>query len=494
MRFHKLSLPRTILPIFSCIISIGVSVFECPRLQAADPVLQFSDPVLDIFDNRALKFHATPGTGPDPQIVAALESSALGKAYNAIHPERSVLIYDCGKKSPWCGQSDFSFQAIFTEAARIANPRRPDPDGLAVSWYNAASKQDAVLKNDLPRFSLLKDAQLQLLAIANRMDLASFDGKRWKEAEIHFVYGLRPSTPGGAPQNLTVILEFELPSYDGPAFKDLAQVWSDLSGASDDRYAGQLLAALRSSGFSLAAGTASKAILVRSRTNHEVAANAWRLSQLVVDPASEDVAARTVFSPAKLNDQISRDVKPDSRLYLGLWERVQTVVASGQLAYTIPVELLEGPTMPYVIPDQGMGTPPGLCNASRVVRNVLALQQCSGCHTAESKTVFAHIPNRSRIAPSIPSGFLIGQGAASGKNLHPSLVDLYYGNEKVVWPVTIGYQTYAGGSCQTATNSMANCKFHDLARRTLFLAAAKTGTVLPNFLPAAGKFSTFFTE
>ena len=459
---------------------------------------------MDIFvDSRSLKVHPEPATGPDPATVAALANSPIGIAYNAIHPERSILAYDCGSGSKWCGQAPFSFQTVFAEAAKLANPNHPESEALASSWYDAASGLDTVLNVDLPKFPSLEKAPFQLLAVANRLDLAHLEGSSWVGAEIHFAYGLVPARDATLPQQLMVILEFELPPFDRPSFKTLAQTWSGLSSASDDLYASQLAGALRASGLSLDPDPARRTRVVRvnSRMNHALAAGPWLLSQLVLDPASQDPAARTAFARAKLNDQIRGDLAPDA--WVNLWQQAQSAIQSGKLAYPIPDNLLENSSLTYNILFQdgpsgievalGMGTPPGVCNASEAVRNVLALQQCSWCHTTETKTQFAHLPNRLPQDSSVPSGFLVGKG----NNLHPSLTDLYYGHENVVWPVTIPYTTYGGPpSCQTQAANLANAvrKFHDVARRTLFLAAVQVEADFHRARSPAEQFSTSFTE
>jgi hypothetical protein len=455
-----------------------------------------ADPVLDIFDNRALKPHTKPSTGPDPVIVAKLQNSVIGKAYNAIRPERSLLIYDCGKGSSWCGQPYFSFQAIFSEAAKLANGSHPDPDGLAVAWYNSACGLDKVLPREGAQFTMLKDAPFQLLAIANRMDLANFDGQKWTGAEIHFVYGLTPAPQATGPQDLMVIMEFELPAYDRLGFTKLAQAWSGLSAVAAPQYFSQLLGVLQVSGLSLGQNRPTKAVRVHSRLNHAVMAGVWRLSQLLLDPAAPTPAERSMFSPAKLDDQIKKKVQQDSRLYLDLWNKVEGVVQSGVLQYAVPDELLENPSVSYEHLPQSMGTPPGVCKASEEARNVLALQQCTWCHTTESHTLFAHIPNRLPNASSVPSVFLAGQDPQHGSNLHPSLVDLYYGEPTVVDSNSFTYTTYegAGSPCGTAVTKQIVRKFHDVARRTLFLAAVQTDTAHNNGRPSADPFSTSFPE
>lgn len=456
-----------------------------------------TSPIQDIFDDRALKVHERPPSGPDPTIVAALQNSAIGQAYNAIRPERSVLAFDCGRGSAWCGNRDFSFQSIFTESAKLANMPRPDPDQVAVAWYTSASKLDNLLDAEGARFAKLKDAPFQLLAIANRMDLASFDKDKdqWTGAEMHFVYGLIPAAGAGIPQDLMVIMEFVLPTFTRPDFKGLAQTWVALSKATDEQYSDALLKALRTSGLYLNDPSPTRAIAVRSRINHAVGPARWQLSQLVLDPTSFDPAARTQFTPSKLTDQLSQNLSPNSRLYLRLWQGAQKIVESGSLQFKIPDELLEGPSVRYNVADghQGLGTPTGLCNPSETVRSVLGLQQCTLCHTTETGVQFAQIPNRLPKDASVPSGFLVGKSRV----IHPSLVDLYYGTESDIWSVDINYQSYVDpirGLCETPKASEVKRKFHDVARRALFLAATSTDSLVQAKEPPAGQFSTFFTE
>jgi hypothetical protein len=81
-------------------IAIGLlvaAVFSTPSGRAA-----VEDYVQDIFENRALKHHPLSSGSRDQAIVAALDASDIGKAYQPIDPRRSVLISDCGAGTTWC--------------------------------------------------------------------------------------------------------------------------------------------------------------------------------------------------------------------------------------------------------------------------------------------------------------------------------------------------------------------------------------------------------
>jgi hypothetical protein len=430
----------------------------------------------------------------DPAKVSALDNSDIGKAYYSIRPARSVLIYDCGKTSPWCNAPAFSFSTIFREAAKIANPAQPDPAGLALAWYISARGLDTTLVNVIPRFTLATPT-FQLLAIANRMDMAHFEGGQWQGAEIHFIYGLIPTDPATAPR-LTVIMEFKLPRFNRNEFQKLAATWSDLSKIGDSEYATRypnaLANALRQTGFSPDEQSPSRFLSLNSRLNHIRTAGPWMLSQLVLDPASSNSAARRAFAPDGLNDQIDRH-KLDLPEYRNLWRSSPTSAETGLLHFPVPGVLAAGPSMEYEKPTSGLGPPSGVCDAP-AARNILALQQCTWCHTTETNTRFTHIPNRLANEASTPSEFLIGPGT-KGANIQPRLADLYYAKKEVVWRFDLKYKTFTGTpNCTTAADVTIPRAFHDVARRTLFLAAAQKDQLQSDGKPKAGVFSAHFTE
>jgi hypothetical protein len=465
---------------------------------------QSNDPVLQIFANgRALNPHSGP---IDQKVVDGLNASSTGKVYTDMHPERSVLAYDCNSDpANWCSDTHLTFDAMFEESARILDYKHPDAQALELSWYNSSTscKQDTNLTQEIPNFAALKGS-FQLLAVANRMDLAQQDGGNWVGAEIHVAYGEVPSTGATIPQDLTVILEFELPPIAQDKFKKLAQAWIDLPNTSDSRYASALVNVLRQSGLSLAPATPTRALRVRARLNHRQD-ELWLLAQSVFDPASRDPAVHTAFGPANLNDQVCGDIAKDyvvkdPKRYFTLWSLGESNVTVTNPAYPIPDGYLESSATLYDSLDCsvtacGLPTPVGVCNARGDVREVLAIQQCSRCHTTETKTRFTHMANRLAGVPSVASEFLVGKDSAKRTNLHPSLVDLYYSNPDVVWPVTVKYATYSGPqACTTQGTGTVVNSFHDVARRALFLATIVTKPVSGKDRSLANVFSTPYTE
>jgi hypothetical protein len=418
-------------------------------------VLRQFDPLQDVFDSRALIPHTLPSSGPDPAVVAAFQNSQVAQKYHDIKPERSVLIYDCDQA--WCATADFSFASLFQAAARLANPSQPDAEGLARAWYDTASQVDAGVPAAF-EYSSLNQLPLQLLAVANRMDMATFDGTWWTGAEIHLAYGV--ASDGATPADFSLILEFVVNPKNRADFQSLAQTWVNLSQLTADQSAIPLRDALRASGIPLVDGDAAGVAQIKLRINHDVSAQ-WRLTQFLLDPASAPL-----FTSAALTDQISGMITPDSPLFSGLFQN-----ASGSLVYPIPTNMLEGHTTTYLDSHPGLSMPSGPCNPSITTRHVLGLQECTMCHTAESGTHFQHLPNRLPGAATAPSAFLVGN------TLHPELIDLYYQTQTAVSPVSIVYQTYAAPSGSTTCNvpvpvlASETRWFHDVARRTLFLAA-----------------------
>jgi len=473
-----------------------LSIGHRPSVSAPTP----ADPVLDIYDqvnSRALKCHKLP---VDPSIIKALHDSPITADYNKINPKRSILLYDCTDFNCW--QDYLSVQNIFTVAARAVNPLQPDAEGLAQSWYTLAKGLDSTLCRALT-YTTLDALRFQLLAVANRMDMASWDDKHkyWSGAEIHFVYGL---TPTAGQHDLTIIFEFELATdrmtgFSRPDFKDLAKLWSGLSAVPNvpaTAYPDALKAALRGSGLPLYPGDTSWIKSVRLRINHAINGGQWQLTQLLLDPK-----AGPKFAPAKLNNQLG-DI-PSSDLY-SLWVGALAAIGLGLPPYEIPeylgnVPMWEQPTREYTNDYAGMGTPQGICGTTPkavTTRNVLAIQQCTLCHTSESAAPFAHIRNRAAYeTSSTVSGFLLGKD--NGKNIHPYILALYSGDENVVWKVDVPYDTYTGSGCTTLVNPRptVSIKFHDVARRTLFLAEVLNDSLLPvNATPRAQRLSSHSIE
>ena len=457
-----------------------------PDTSAANP-----EEVLNLYKNRALKVTKMPASGPDPAVIAKLDQSAIGRAYyDNIDPERSILIHDCTLSVPsWCDAPAFSFQSMFRESAKIAKPQSLKPDELAADWYRKMCRQDIMISRAVLPFPTLGDAPFQLLAIANRMDLARMGNTR-SGAEMHFVYGLKPIPHATVAPDVFVILEFRLPDFTPTDFRELARTWATLKTSAGPNYVTDLARALGQAGFSADPnGTAPTRLLrVSSRFNHSVTGPTWNLSQLTLDPGSADASVQSQFAEANLEDQLLPNaIQLPS--YPALFAATPSLAAENTLFLPIGAELQAFSAITYTANDV-VRPPDGVCDAE-ANRSVLALQQCTFCHTTETGTDFRHITNRMPGAPSRLSTFLAGTGTTA----KPKLSDLYYGTGPVR-KVTLNYKEFhhaADGNCTIADPKPVVRRFHDIARRTLFLAAILTEP-LPNgpfkVISTASRFGT----
>ncbi len=397
--------------------------------------------------------------------LAELEQSKLGQEYTKINPQRSLLLFDCTGNTPWCNDPAFQFGAIFAMAARS------QPDAAIQALY--ASAVSAVkLPEQFTDYlgnwqgNSAVDAPFQLLAIVNRMDLASWDSKSglWSGGEVRFVYGSNPIN--GNAGNFTLIIEFRLPPFNWQDYQKLAQAWVNVD-VSDDKMLSGLKVALSLSRYTDPAN-------VRIRANFAVIADTdWDLMQWDFVPSTGSGPAVPVFKPmTDLLDPkylLATQEIPGYRNYLALFKsKLESVGFVSQIA--VPQSVLQqyNPRT-YQAPWLGMSTPIPLdsCGFDFVPsRNAVGLQQCNLCHTVETGTLFQHIANRRPGENAKLSLFL------TGNTLKPTLEQLY--NATASEPVTVNFQTYTGDQCKVRTCKTVTRQFHDLARRSLFLAALIT--------------------
>jgi len=344
------------------------------------------DIALDIFDfaGRALKPHQEPAN------ETTFAHSKIAATYLKISPGRSVLFYDCEKFG--CKQEFLRFATVFTAAARVVNTAQPPAASLYQSLYQSATgcDMDGALAGSFPYEPM--GGNLQLLAVANRLDMASWNGAVWDGAEIHFAYGSTSNT------GVLIIVEFQLApdrktGFSRDSFKSLADAWAALSDMSEEDYPNALKNTLANSGIPLDAGGINTVKGVKVRVNHNLDGQNWQLTQLKLLPGT------SAFVAALLDDQIQSNIAPAD--LTSLWIAAQNALQSGPSAYQIPFNFWEKPTLEYSKDPVGMGTPAGLCGSVASTRNVLALQQCTGCHTIESDTKFTHIANRTANASSV---------------------------------------------------------------------------------------------
>jgi hypothetical protein len=407
----------------------------------------------------------------DPDIRGPQFDQPLREAYGQIEPERSLLIHDCtiGGKPPWCDNPSFSFKAIFARAGAIANLT---PNQTAQQWYALAP---LYIPGYVARIGAawngkqLDDAPFVLLAVVNRMDLATWDSanQKWQNAELRFVYGTSlQSTSSSGPADITLIIEFVLPDLRWPDFRTLAGNWQALSASAQfSTDLSELVAAQLSKTLTFA----------RLRTNMRLIEGKtdWTLVQWVFQANS--------FAQTPLTDQILHTcvnappytVPPGCANYLPIWS--QYAQAGSPKQWPISDSNMLEQTLSFS-PVMGMPAPASICNPDLTARNVLALQQCSYCHGAETTTDFRQIRQHA-LQPSQGSAtlscFLTGKADAtdSKKAAYQELIEPEPSNSCQV-PVSFSAHLPAApdGSCAPQTLRQVRI-YSDLARRLAHLGA-----------------------
>jgi hypothetical protein len=235
----------------------------------------------------------------------------------------------------------------------------------------------------------------------------------------------------------------------------------DLSKTTSQEFLTGLQAALTESGI-------EQATEVRMRTNRSIAATKWEMSQYEFLPQKG-------FAPATLTDQIGRKyitAPPGSAYYekyINLWKPFTP--SSTVESLRVGSAMFDLPNKIYT--QQSLSMPDGACNQFSGpefarTRNILALQQCTLCHTQETGTNFAHIQNRLPNGSSQLSKFLVGN------NAHPTIRQLWFADPAAVAHVTVPYEVEEGTTgkpCPPTPATPVDRYFHDLGRRALFLAA-----------------------
>jgi hypothetical protein len=427
--------------------------------------------------NRFSRVGDTAGNNDIPSDVAA--------QFGLIDPRKSLFVYDCGRgASGWCDDSFFGFSRQLRQAASpFALPTTDPLTSARNQWF--ASAQSASVFADRPEVT--QDNVLdhfQTLAVVNRLDLAKWQGKwqnnqwvsgTWKGAELRFVYGLLPAAGDKGPPLFTLILEFVLPDMDWKTFKKQAAAWEALSapGLSNAAFNAALKNQVVNSGY-------DRPRLVRIRLNRGISKDSdsprWQFFQWSFRTSEDSLGRLQMPVPAALDDQISDeqeaigDEKPG---YLKLWDTPDVP----QLI-PIPTALLAFNTM-YHARDFGLSTPVAIKNPSARIRDILALQQCTFCHTVETGTKFQQVTNRTHDGSSTLSSFLIGNNQPK-----PTLADLQDPNSPALDRFCLSYCTSSdrpakacpmppADSCQAAGLKLSGEQryFHDLGRRMLFMAA-----------------------
>jgi hypothetical protein len=474
MRFHSVAI----------IVAASASLLSCRHDRMQRSLGEDSDIALEIFYNRALKNTNLAGTTPGPHVLARILESRIGNVYNTIDPARSILIYDCMVSTPsWCDQPQFEFPAMMTIAAKMAGKAA---DQLFNDFWDNARCKDKQLPPIGPQ-----GTGLQLLAIANRMDMAALNSGMWSGAEMHFVYGPKPPMGAKAPP-LTVIVEFQLEPFSRTDFQSLAKDWIKLQSSTSTHYAIDLTDRIRASRVPVCAAgcvpNVSKIAHINIRLNNNDGGD-WHFTQFRLESGT------SAFVVAPLDNQLKPSIDTASNEYLQIWNAAQASLTQGRSSFEVgsrfAADLADG-SLPYPTTNDAKGAPSTLANPREDVRNLLALQECTGCHTVETLPAsasdgfkFNHIPNRLANETTKPSEFLIGP---AGK-IRPDLVDLYAPKPGIVSTVSISYAVAAAGQTKTITRY-----FHDVARRSLFLAAVSLDVAMDHKQFDPTVFSTHSVE
>lgn len=479
----------------SRMVALGMAVGMCASQQITSrPVFLGREVISDTEKRQILSSFATPLSSlrtplaqgrasmlpivlsPSPQYDPAITAN-----YNNVDAERSLLIHDCAN---FCGDEDLAFATVFAKAA--GSMGLSDAKQAAQSWYSSATKLIPSFTDYLANTTMKPwagqspdGAPYQLLAIVNRLDLATPDcdvedracnasEPKWRNAELHFVYGLVQNKVGA---HFTLIIEFVLPPLSWRDFRTIEGLWDDLRNHSGAAYLEHLRAVLSST---------PPASSVRLRTNSQVDLGGggpwflaqWDFTKNGLNPVSLPEQIRIECTRATHDTPFSGnagcpEAEPDKCLqFAPLWDAYAKTPLAPRLTISSPQLLpmtqcyVAGTPLHY----PGMDNLPGKCSKTDLrARNVISLQQCSFCHGTETNNPdFTHIHNRDpKSTVADLSGFL------KGNNPKPTIDELNEDNSPAVFAATIKVNT---PGCDPTPRPITR-HFHDLARRSAFLAA-----------------------
>jgi hypothetical protein len=374
--------------------------------------------------------------------------------YNKMKSGRSLLIYNCADPATgeWCKDSSYAFSSVLKVAAKNLDPLE------VVDTFIATGGKNGVLPDKLTTESFMQGMAKPPLAIVNRMDLAEWEPAgsvrgAWVRPELRFVYGYE--------RNFTIIVEFVLPDSTWREFRDRARAWNALSAA-DSPFAPALSEVVEGSRY-------KESLAVRIRVNR---------SNISTDPCGFWLMGQWSFARAQdggwgfqvdpLTDQIKP--QPPEADYLKLWSQDEASVRTICIPKTLQANFAK-----YIRDQESVAMPSGVANPQLRVRNILALQQCTLCHTSETGTSFQHISNDQ---PAVTlSAFLTGPS----RKADGLFSDLTKGDPPCAG-VCVSYCTQQNLPHDQACTTGFACakdapaptsttrKFNDLARRKLFLS------------------------
>lgn len=410
--------------------------------------------------------------------VATDVPKCVQEKYTAIDSRRSLLVpvwpvqdAEIAKQDPVPVNN--SFWAVFSLAAKEFGL---NPDVTRESWL-----QDLKGTYIAPAKGFQSDFlnRFRLLAVVNRLDLAKWtEGPadspgHWTGAELRFVFGRKHKNIQQDP-SFTLIVEFVLPDTSWKEFQDQADQWSKLAGTTPATLQPALQRVIDNSGY-------RSAQCIRIRSNAKNVGSQWLFAEWQFQ--RQPGASQGGFGSTALDFQTAAPFATH------LWPGGR---ADGS-PIPVPPELST-----KVVKYQSTGgatfipAPVGVADSdsSRMIRNTLALQQCTGCHSDETGTSLQHISDKGVLSSFLltalkPSPGKIGDGKTA-LNWNPTIVDLMDKSNPVTFSVTIHYcspnkePASVTGMCDHDQQEIKETRlYHDMARRKLFmasvLAASPTG-------------------
>lgn len=380
--------------------------------------------------------------------------NSIRQHYEKLQFANSLLLHDCGNQidlaKSWCKQMKFSLDEVLK--------RSPAP---GLTELDAKAKIDQKVGGD-PNL-VPGRGDYELISVVNRVDMATRTSNgAWVGAEIRFVYGLIEST-NREPLDNEIIVEFVHGPMPWKDFRQLAQLWADLSATSleDASFEGKLKSLVD-------AHDKNGYAKVRLRASLRVGGQSgWDFLEWELNAAEGmkfQRLADQIYEECNLNlpSERCRELKD-------LWKGVENAPVERRGTVPFPSSLQPEMERSFGTEGQAMFMPRNSCDATEGARNVIALRQCTMCHGPETKTKFVHVATRQRGARKASlSKFLTGPTESKA-----SIAQLASGNANVAHEVILQYVAYGAngqGECNEMQIRTTTRRFNDLARRGLFLA------------------------
>jgi len=364
-------------------------------------------------------------------------------------------------------QQTYSLEKVFSIAANKVGLSSQDALNQMLVRAAAPSPRNlppfgAVDFRNVPLFS-----SFQLLAIVNRLDFAQKVGSKWKNQELRFVYGMKPS----GQARFTLIVEFKLPPMDWPAFRKEAEDWKSLKSAPASSFPVALRTLIDNSLF-------QQGPLTRIRTNCMVGGGQWRFSQwefhqgkLVQTDLSFQMAGPYADDGGGGR---SEEVRNRIRRFQTFFETENgKPIGSVDLA---KLGAMSTQTRQYSADDKALNPPAEVTYSTKLaeLRNQIGTQQCNGCHSAETGTNLQHISDN---VHSHVSGFLAPDPTnwdSPLETLSTKVVNVGYCVRESSESTSLGVMEPIACPDRDRIKQVQiteQRKFNDLARRKLFMAS-----------------------